>query len=82
MKTKFIKGTTDGAIQGEVSGREILIRADMIAAVTQYSVIDKSYGSMKQYWTTKIIMTSGKEISLREPYNSIVTEWTEASLYE
>lgn len=82
MKTKFIKGTTDGTIQGELSGREILIRADMIEAVIQCSFIDKSYGSMKQYWTTKIIMTSGKEISLREPYDIIIKEWTEASLYE
>ena len=82
MKTKFIKGTTDGSVQGEVGGREILIRADMIAAVTQYATIDKPYGNMKQYWTTKVIMTSGKEISLRDLYNSIVAEWTEASLYE
>ena len=81
MKTRFIKCTIAGIVQGEVGGREILIRADMIAAVTQYAFIDNSHGSIKQYWTAKIIMTSGKEISLQESYDSIIKEWTEASLY-
>ena len=76
MKTKFIKCTI------AVGGPEMLIRADTIAAVTQESFFENVYGNTEQYWTAKIIMTSGKEISLKESYDSIIKEWTEASLYE
>lgn len=76
MKTKFIKCTIAG------QGREILIRADAIAAVTQNSLYEPHYSSGGQYWTAKIIITSGKEFELNDPYDSIIKQWKEASLYE
>jgi hypothetical protein len=76
MKTKFIKCTIAG------QGREILIRTDAIAAVAKNSFYEATYDSSRQYWTAKVIMTSGKEFELNDSYDTIIKEWNEASLYE
>jgi hypothetical protein len=76
MTQKFIKCTIAD------QGREILIRTDAIAAVAKNSFCQHSYGTMGQYWTAKIIMTSGKEFELNDRYDTIIKEWTEESLCE
>jgi len=68
MKAKFIKCT----IAGE--GRQILIKIDEIAAVMQNLFYENIRSNTKLYWSAKIIMASGKEISLEEPYESLAKE--------
>lgn len=74
MTPKFIKCRNK-------DGKEIIIRLDMICAIEQntYSYI---INELKVEWTTKVILIGGNEICLSTPYESIVKEWTESSLYE
>ena len=74
MTPKFIKCRNK-------DDKEIIIRLDMICAIEQ-NTYSNIINELKVEWTTKVILIGGNEICLSTPYESVVSKWTESSLYE